>query len=92
MEETINYNVESYMAMVNKHSKLLRDVELKEIEIISITERLPDISEQYQSDERIKAVQKRKLLRQEIADIKHKARYSKGIMKWMLKEREYEPI
>ena len=69
----------------------MHEIEVKENEVLSISERLEDISE-IQIDEKIKAKEKRKLLRKEIADLRIKARNDKGLMKWLLMERTYEPI
>ncbi|MAS48210.1 MAG: hypothetical protein CL557_12485 [Alphaproteobacteria bacterium] len=91
MEETFKHNTDHYLRIVYKHSKVMHEIEVKENEVLSISERLEDISE-IQIDEKIKAKEKRKLLRKEIADLRIKARNDKGLMKWLLMERTYEPI
>ena len=94
MEETIEHNTDNYLRIVYKYAKLMHEIDLKQNEIISISERLEEIvvNKISTSDEQIKAREKRKLLRQEVADLKLQARKDKGLLKWLLKERIYETI
>jgi len=92
MEETIELISDNYIRISNKYSKLMHEIDLKQNEIISISERLEEIVANKIStpDEQIKAREKRKLLRQEIADLRLQARKDKGLLKWLLKVRIYE--
>jgi hypothetical protein len=92
MEETIELISDNYIRISNKYSKLMHEIDLKQNEIISISERLEEIVANKIStpDEQIKAREKRKLLRQEIADLRLQARKDKGLLKWLLKVRIYD--
>ena len=92
MEETIELISDNYIRISNKYSKLMHEIDLKQNEIISISERLEEIvvNKISTADEQIKAREKRKLLRQEIADLRLQARKDKGLLKWLLKVRIYE--
>lgn len=92
MEETIEVISDNYLRISNKYSKIMHEIDLKQNEIISISERLEEIVANKIStpDEQIKAREKRKLLRQEIADLKLQARKDEGLLKWLLKVRIYD--
>tara|TARA_R100000664_G_C2756258_1_gene144120 strand:+ start:1256 stop:1534 length:279 start_codon:yes stop_codon:yes gene_type:complete len=92
MEETIEIISDNYLRISNKYSKIMHEIDLKQNEIISISERLEEIVANKIStpDEQIKAREKRKLLRQEIADLKLQARKDEGLLKWLLKVRIYD--
>ena len=92
MEETIELISDNYLSVSNRYARLMHEIDLKQNEILSISERLDAIKVNKIStaDEQIKAREKRKLLRQEIADLRLQARKDKGLLKWLLKVRIYE--